>query len=109
MKHQKGGESREDSGATVKQGTHTDPEQEVPVAPRYGIRAAYVSWGAIDGGRDLVGSKEEIDAVAARWTAELQVHVDQRVTYEVLLYDGVDPASRPEVEEFLARETEVQP
>jgi hypothetical protein len=27
----------------------------------------------------------------------------------VLLYDGVDPASRPEVEEFLARETEVQP
>jgi hypothetical protein len=74
---------------------------------RYGIRATHTCWGTIDGGHDLVGAKEDLEAVAARWTAEQgEVYVDHDHKYEVMPYNGSDPATQSEVEEYLARKVE---
>ena len=70
---------------------------------RYSIRITYVSWAAIDGGPDLHGTEEEMEAVAKRWRGEL--HPNQEVVYEVVPYVGIDPADRETIEGFLARET----
>jgi hypothetical protein len=85
--------------------TQSNPDVAVPPEPRYGIRITYVSWGTVDGGADLVGTKQELDVVAAHWVDDSMIRADQTVTYDVVPYDGADPAERAEVEEFLARET----
>ena len=66
----------------------------------YGVRITLVTWAAIDGGPDLHGTKEEMEAVADRWRNE-EHHQDASFTYEVVPYTGVDPADQETVESFL--------
>lgn len=71
---------------------------------RYGIRVVHEGWATIDGGPDLVGRREEIEAVVKRWQADAgQQHPDERTLYEVKEYTGIDPAEPTVVEEFLSR------
>jgi hypothetical protein len=71
----------------------------------FGIRVTTETWGTIDGGHDLVGSEADIAAVAARWTADAALQPYRCVTYEVLAYDGSDPATPEDVADFLTRES----
>lgn len=92
----------------MKHEAQSDAGLAVPEEPRYGIRTTYVCWGTVGGGADLVGSKSELETVASQWAADSLVRTDQSVTYDVVIYDGVDPADRTTCEEFLARETKVR-
>jgi hypothetical protein len=91
--------------ARTMSGTQSSSAAAVPPEARHGIRITYVNWGTVDGGPDLVGTKQELDVVAAHWAADAMNQAAETVTYDVVPYDGVDPAGSAEVDEFLARET----
>lgn len=61
-------------------------------SPLYGIRITLVYWVTVDGGPDLVGTREEMERKASEWRAKLYPDQVRTITYEVALYDGYDPA-----------------
>jgi hypothetical protein len=67
---------------------------------RYGIRVIHHVWGAVNGGPDVVGSREEMEALAAKWDAEPRAP-NETLIFRVEEYTGDDPAARAEVERLL--------
>jgi hypothetical protein len=73
----------------------------------WGIWMRLEHWGSLDGGHDLVGTREEMIAKAAEWTASHQADVlagkAEGIWYEARPYDGNDPASSPALPPTLLR------
>lgn len=68
---------------------------------RYGVRVTHESWATINGGPDLVGTKDQAEAAAKLFGSELSS--EEEFTFEPTPYTGNDPADEATVEEFLAR------
>lgn len=68
---------------------------------RYGIWITHKAWLTIDGGPDLIGTKDQLEAVVKLWRTE--PWFDERLMYEPVPYTGNDPADEATVEEFLDR------
>ena len=73
---------------------------------RCGIRISSVSWATLDGGPDLVGTREQLEELANWWLTENAKDgtVRDYVDYAVRLYAGTDPASAEDIEAYLRRE-----
>jgi len=68
---------------------------------RYGIRLIHEAWFTVDGGPDLVGTKDQMETVAR--LEKLKTSDDEKFVYEPSPYTGSDPAAQATVKEFLAR------
>jgi len=91
----------------VKQSKDANIEQSPPVDSddrKWGVRTVYISWVAVNGGRDAIGGRREAEALAKRLTAEhLAEPYDpeqQLVAYIATPYSGWDPAREDEMAEF---------
>lgn len=60
---------------------------------KYGIRITAISWACENGGDDVTGTREEMEAKAAEYTASL--FPGQLVWYEAALYADSDVCSDP--------------
>lgn len=69
---------------------------------RYGIRVVTEVWATVNGGPDLVGSREHMEALASKWAQEPPVS-SETLTFKVEPYTGDDAAERTEVLDLLAQ------
>ena len=69
---------------------------------RYGIRIIHESWATVDGGPDVVGSREQMDALAAKWDKDPRSSHGPLV-FKVEPYTGDDAAESSEVLDLIAR------
>lgn len=69
---------------------------------RYGIRIVHESWASVNGGPDVVGSREHMEALAARWDQDPR-SAGETLTFKVEPYTGADAAERSDVLDLLAR------
>lgn len=72
---------------------------------RYGIRVLHEGWvhecwATVNGGPDVVGSRQHMEGLAAKWAQEAYL---SQVTFKVEPYTGDDAAERGEVLDLLAR------
>ena len=66
----------------------------------FGVRITRQFWATVDGGPDIVGSHEEMTALATRYSVE-PVSKGDVCVYHVEPYNGDDPADRADVEREL--------
>lgn len=56
---------------------------------KYGVRIVISTWATVDGGPDCVGSKEEMETLAARLRADARP--EHEIIFVAAPYTGNDP------------------